>query len=94
MKFAGIDYHKRYSVVCIVDEAGRELALEQIEHSFPSGFERLLSAHTPCAVAFEATMNWSWLHELIELLADTLPARAEHLASRRASVDAAAGRGE
>jgi hypothetical protein len=34
------------------------------------------------------------LHELIELLADTLPARAEHLASRRASVDAAAGRGE
>jgi hypothetical protein len=61
MKFAGIDYHKRYSVVCIVDEAGNEIVIERIEHSHPERFASLIGANAPCSVAFEATMNWGWL---------------------------------
>ena len=57
MKSIGIDYHKRYSVLCIVDETGAELHMERIEHAFPERFEALLKAYTPCQVAFEATMN-------------------------------------
>ena len=68
MKYAGIDYHKRYSVVCAVDETGATVAQERIEHAFPERFAALLRAHTPCQVAFEATMNWSWLHELLEVI--------------------------
>lgn len=68
MKSIGIDYHKRYSVVCVVDEAGTILAEERIEHAFPERFGELIGAHAPCQAAFEATMNWGWLHEILEVI--------------------------
>lgn len=66
MNYAGIDYHKRYSVVCIIDETGEILQEERIEHGFPERFQMLLGKHTPIEVAFESTMNWCWLHEILE----------------------------
>jgi transposase len=68
MKHVGIDYHKRYSVVCIIDDTGNLVAEERIEHAFPERFGHLLGAHAPCHVVFEATMNWGWLHELLEAI--------------------------
>jgi len=68
MKYVGIDYHKRYSVVCIINDAGSIVAEERIEHAFPERFGQLLGAHAPCQAAFEATMNWGWLHELLEVI--------------------------
>ena len=68
MKFMGIDYHKRYSVVCILDDAGDEVLIERIEHNHPERFVSLIGAHAPCSVAFEATMNWGWLHEILETI--------------------------
>ena len=68
MKFIGIDYHKRYSVVCIIDEAGQIVAEERIEHAFPERFGQLIGAQAPCQVGFEATMNWGWLHEILETI--------------------------
>ena len=35
MKHTGFDYHKRDSVVCIVDDVGTIVAEERIEHDFP-----------------------------------------------------------
>lgn len=69
MKSTGIDYHKRYSVVCVMDEAGTILADQRIDHAFPERFAELLGKYTPCQVAFEATMNWGWLYELLEPIA-------------------------
>lgn len=66
MNYAGIDYHKRYSVVCIIDEVGGLLHTERLEHGYPERFAALLGGYAPLEVAFEATMNWSWLHELLE----------------------------
>lgn len=66
MNYVGIDYHKRYSVVCIVNEAGAVLAEERIEHAFEERFAQLLEPFTPCEVGFEATMNWGWLQETLE----------------------------
>jgi len=66
MNYIGIDYHKRYSVVCIVNENDQILAEERIEHAFPERFAALFAEHAPCALAFEATMNWSWLYEVVE----------------------------
>lgn len=68
MKYIGIDYHKRYSVVCIVDDTGGIVAEERIEHAFPERFGQLIGAHAPAQAAFEATMNWGWLHELLEVI--------------------------
>ncbi|MCO5068697.1 MAG: IS110 family transposase [Kiritimatiellae bacterium] len=65
----GIDYHKRYSVACVMNEAGTILAEERIDHAFPERFAELIGKHTPAQVAFEATMNWGWLHEILEAIA-------------------------
>ena len=35
MYYVGVDYHKRYSVVCIIDATGSILHEERIEHGFP-----------------------------------------------------------
>lgn len=68
MNYVGIDYHKRYSVVCIINAEGNIIAEERVEHAFAERFGQLLGAHAPCQVAFEATMNWGWLHELLEVI--------------------------
>ena len=67
MNYTGIDYHKRYSVVCIIDATGSILHEERIEHGFSERFAALLGEYAPLEVAFEATMNWSWLYELLEV---------------------------
>lgn len=47
---------------------GGIVAEERIEHAFPERFGRLIEGHTPCQAAFEAAMNWGWLHELLEVI--------------------------
>lgn len=68
MKYIGIDYHKRYSVVCAITEAGEKVAGRRIEHAFPEQFGQFIREQAPCQVAFEATMNWSWLYEELETI--------------------------
>ena len=64
--FIGIDYHKRYSVYHVLDEAGKEVTKGRIEHATPDEFGKLVKRWSQCRVAFEATMNWHWLFELLE----------------------------
>jgi len=52
-----------------MNEAGTILAEERIDHAFPERFAELIGKHTPAQVAFEATMNWGWLHEILEAIA-------------------------
>jgi transposase len=64
--FIGIDYHKRYSVFCVVDGAGKILQRGRIDHLFPGEFAALVLRFPKCRVVFEASMNWHWLFELLE----------------------------
>ncbi len=66
MHYVGIDYHKRYSVVCILDAEGETVRTERIEHVFPEDFGQLLAHYTPFQIGFEATLNWGWLYDLLE----------------------------
>ena len=43
MYYAGIDYHKRYSVVSIQDGQGRIVQEERVDHRYPELFKRLFS---------------------------------------------------
>ena len=61
----GIDYHKRYSVYCVVDAEGEIRARGRVDHARPSQFAALVKKW-PGRIAFEATMNWHWLYELLE----------------------------
>lgn len=71
MYYAGIDYHKRYSVVSIEDAQGRIVQEERVDHQFPEVFQRLFrECPEPVSVVYESTVNWSWLHEVLEPLAN------------------------
>ncbi|MGI8425326.1 MAG: IS110 family transposase [Actinomycetota bacterium] len=63
--FTGIDYHKRYSVYCVVDATGEIQARGRILHATPSEFAALVKKWRG-RVVFEASMNWHWLYELLE----------------------------
>ena len=64
--FIGIDYHKKYSVYCVVNGQGAELQRGRIEHSQPGAFLALVERWRGCRVVFEASMNWHWLYEVLE----------------------------
>ena len=55
--FIGIDFHKRYSVYHVLDEAGKDVAKGRIEHTTPDEFGKLVKRFPGCRVTFEATMN-------------------------------------
>lgn len=40
--FTGIDYHKRYSVYCVLNAAGKVQARGRIEHATPDEFGTLV----------------------------------------------------
>lgn len=66
MYYAGIDYHKRYSVVCVHDAQGRLVQEQRVDHAFPEVFQRLFKEYPePVAVVYESTLNWSWLYEIL-----------------------------
>lgn len=64
--YIGIDYHKRYSVFCAIDEGGKTLERGRIEHVRPQEFEKLVERWRGCRVVFETSMNWHWLFEILE----------------------------
>jgi len=43
MNYVGIDIHKKYSVVCALDERGRKLKEARIEPNSSSGFVRFFN---------------------------------------------------
>lgn len=67
MYYCGIDYHKRYSVVSIIDSSGQPVDQRQISHLNPALFAELFSGlDQPVNVVFENSLNWSWLYEILE----------------------------
>lgn len=67
MYYAGIDYHKRYSVVSIVNEEGELVREVRISHQYSGNFLRLLGGlDRPVKVVYESGFNWSWLYEILE----------------------------
>ena len=64
--FIGIDYHKRYSVFCVLDPQGGVLERGRIDHLWPEQFIELVRRWPGCRVVFEACMNWHWLLEILE----------------------------
>jgi transposase len=64
--FIGIDYHKAYSVYCVLDAQGSNLERGRIDHACPEDFRTLVRRWPGCHLVFEASMNWHWLFEILE----------------------------
>src|SRR5947199_2586663 len=66
MRYVGIDYHKRYSVLCATDERGQELKQRRINGNSASGFAQFFSElGEESKVVMEACWNWGWLYDLL-----------------------------
>src|SRR5437667_7668551 len=66
MQYVGIDYHKRYSVLCATDERGQELKRRRINGNSASGFAQFFSElGEESKVVMEACWNWGWLYDLL-----------------------------
>jgi Transposase len=67
MRYVGIDYHKRYSVLCATDERGQELKRCRINGNSATGFAQFFfELGQETKVVMEACWNWSWLYDLLE----------------------------
>src|SRR5438034_2263826 len=66
MRYVGIDYHKRYSVLCARDERGQELKQRRISGNSATGFAQFFSElGEESKVVMEACWNWGWLYDLL-----------------------------
>lgn len=71
MYYCGIDYHKRYSVVSIIDDDGKLVSEGTIEHKKPEMFDWVFGElRGPVKVVYESSGNWSWLYEILEQIAN------------------------
>jgi len=75
MLYAGIDFHKRYSVVHVLDAAGATVKKGRIEPNGLAGFSGFFAGFPVRRVScvFESSMNWGYLYDLlheIEAVAD------------------------
>lgn len=62
--YIGIDMHKRFSQVHVLDQGGQTAWKGRIEGNDPAGFESLVrSLEGPCEAVFEAQMNWHVLYD-------------------------------
>lgn len=65
--FVGIDYHKRYSVISVVNASGGRLLEVRVDGNTRNGFQKVFSRLPgPATVAMEACWNWGKLHDLLE----------------------------
>jgi transposase len=66
MKYVGIDYHKRYSVVCATDERGQEVKQRRINANSAAAFAQFFAElGEENKVVMEACWNWGWLYDLL-----------------------------
>jgi transposase len=60
--FAGIDLHKRYLTLCVLDPEGN-VVVQHRQLTTDGLFTVLAELDGPITVAVEATLHWAWLHD-------------------------------
>ena len=66
MNYVGVDVHKKYSVLCALDERGRKLGEARVEGNTGCGFAQFFrSLEGPSKAVVEACWNWGWLYDLL-----------------------------
>jgi len=66
MLYLGIDQHKRFSQVAVIDDGGRTVRQEKLYHDDRVRMRRFFSELAGSPAALEATRNWDWLWEMLE----------------------------
>jgi transposase len=66
MKYVGIDFHKNYSFITEMDEAGKISHQAKLANDYNTLKGYLNSLSPPTKIAIEATCNWYYFYELVE----------------------------
>jgi transposase len=68
--FIGIDQHKHYSMVAVINPVGAKLIEEKLYHNNKEDIRKFFSQFPSVAteIALEATGFWYWLYDLLESL--------------------------
>jgi transposase len=66
MSYVGIDFHKAYSFITEMDEAGKIRHQIKLSNDYDTLKGYLNSLSSPTKIAIEATCNWYYFYELIE----------------------------
>lgn len=89
MKYVGIDYHKRYSTVCILNEAGDIVYEGRIDGNRQSQFRALFQkVGGPVRVVYECGLNWGYLYDLLSELDEVESVKLAHAAQVRIIAEA------
>lgn len=66
MVYAGIDLHRRFSQIAVVDQEGELLKSDRVDNDLGKFSEFFDGLNRPVEVVIEATGNWFWLLDLLE----------------------------
>ena len=67
MNYIGMDIHKKYSSVAVVDESGALVDVQRVSHLERGELTNYFGQFsTGTRVAMEATCGWSWLSEVLQ----------------------------
>lgn len=91
MNYMGVDYHKKYSSVTVVDERGkvmRQMRIDNTRESLMSLFDEI---EGPCSAVLEACRNWLVMHDMLEEFAQEVklahPLKVKAIASAKIKTD-------
>jgi hypothetical protein len=65
-QWVGVDLHARRSVICRIDEGGRELSSTQIDNDPKALVREARRAGRRAPVAIEATYGWYWAVDALQ----------------------------
>jgi transposase len=68
MLYAGVDYHKRYSQVHVVDERGGTRATARLANDFGTLKEFFATLTEPCRAVVEAGWNWGVMYDWLDAI--------------------------
>jgi len=89
MNYVGVDVHKKYSVLCALDERGRKLREVRVEGNTGCGFAQFFrSLEGPSKAVVEACWNWGLIHDELEELDQVEEVVLAHPAKTRLIADA------
>jgi transposase len=78
MLYVGIDYHKRYAQVNVIDQRGKRRAHVRVANEFGQLERFFSSVGEPCAVALEAAWNWGVLYDWLERIENVKEIQLAH----------------
>jgi transposase len=66
MMYVGVDQHKLFSQVAVLDENGKVVEQRRLLHADREGMRKFFRSLGPCQGALEANRDWDWLHDMME----------------------------